>query len=89
VASPTLKMAPSPAEVEAITCPFDRAALITELARACGTLPKALSDLRKAALDEARAARHSARTIADRVGISRARVFQLTRRPALPREAAP
>lgn len=76
--SPTLSAGPTVAEVTAIGCPFRRAALITQLARQCGTLPTALAEIRRAALVEARA-RGSAAAIATRVGLSRARIFQLTR----------
>ena len=84
--SPTLSSGPTPAEMASVTDPFQRAALITEMARRCGTLPRALFQIRRDALAELRQAEHSARVIAERVGLSRSRVFQLTR-PAAAQEA--
>lgn len=77
--SPTFKAAPTVAEMVAVECLFDRAARITQFGRSVGTLPPILADLRRQALVELRAARHSAGVIAARVGIARARVFQLTK----------
>jgi hypothetical protein len=78
VVSPTFAAGPTADQVAAIACPYRRAALITQLARRCGTLPSVLAALRRAALVEARE-QGSAGKVAIRVGISRARVIQLTR----------
>lgn len=84
--SPTLNTAPSAAEIRALTCPFQRVAAVTEVARRCGTLPTDLWQARRDALTEIRAIRTddggrrwSAAAIAARVGLSRARIFQLIR----------
>jgi hypothetical protein len=75
------------ADIAADADPFSRARRISEVARAKGTLPTALSVLRQEALRELRTARHSARVIAEQVGITRSRVFQLTR-PAAGQESS-
>lgn len=81
---PSLTAAPTADEIRAITCPIERAKTITEVARRVGTLSSLLHGFRRQALSEARQ-RHSAGQIAIRVGMSRGRVFQLTRadRPAV------
>lgn len=66
-------------DIAADADPFSRARRISVIARAQGTLPTALSLLRREALRELRVARHSASVIAEQVGITRGRVFQLTR----------
>lgn len=83
---PTLHDGPAVADIEAIDCPLKRTKAITEIARRCGTLPTALYRLRRTDLlalrrerDEAGRPRYSAGSIAIRVGLSRARIFQLTR----------
>lgn len=75
---PTLGTAPAIHELMAITCPIERAARISHLARWLGTLPGHLAQMRKAALLEARAANHAVNWIAAQVGLSPARVSQLT-----------
>lgn len=75
---PTLGAAPTADELTSIACPIERAARISHLARWLGTLPGPLAQLRKAALLEARAADHAVNWIAAQVGLSPARVSQLT-----------
>ncbi|GAA2347118.1 hypothetical protein GCM10010170_034420 [Dactylosporangium salmoneum] len=77
-----MSAAPSVDELRAIKSPVERAAAITRVARRCGTLSPELYELRRLALAEART-KHSAGAIARLVGLSRARVFHLTR-PATP-----
>jgi len=76
--APSLSTEPAAADIAAIPCPFQRAALVTKIARRCGTLPRSLYELRRAALLEVRA-HHSLAVIGARVGLSRGRIFQLTR----------
>ena len=76
--APTLATAPSADEVAAIPCPFRQVAVITEVARRCGTLPPVLAALRRAALAECRT-RASVGKTSHRVGMSRSRIFRLTR----------
>lgn len=66
------------AELAALTSPVDRAAAVTVVARAKGTLPGNLADLRRAALLEARAAGVKVSDLARRVGLSPGRISQLT-----------
>jgi len=77
---PSLSTELTAADIAAIECPFERAALVTQIARRCGTLPRSLYDLRVAALLEVRRS-NSLGEIAKQVGLSRARIFQLTRLP--------
>lgn len=83
--APSLADAPTTDEVAAVICPVDRARLLTRLARHCGTLPPALSTLRRAALIEARV-EHGVVRLAAKVGLSPARISQITapseRRPS-------
>lgn len=75
---PTLGAAPTADELTSIVCPIERAARISAFARWLGTLPGHLAQVRKAALLEARAADHAVKSIAAQVGLSPARVSQLT-----------
>lgn len=84
MARPTLDTAPTTEEVAAVDCPVDRAALISRIARQCGTLPPRLAKLRRAAIGEALAAGHTATSIAKRAELSLGRISQLTE----PRAAA-
>lgn len=77
---PSLSSAPSVEDLAAVSCPIERAALITRISRQCGTLSRPLAELRRLALLEARAAGHAVAGIAAQVGLSKARVFQLTAR---------
>lgn len=86
---PTLSSGPTAEDVAAIDDPFQRIKAINEVARRCGTLPTALHRLRRADLVALRARRDtdgrplfSAGAIAERVGLSRPRIFQLTKTPA-------
>lgn len=81
ITAPKLAAAPTAAELSAVTCPVDRARRITAISRACGTLPRHLADLRRAALNEARALPLPVGHIAAQVGLSQARISQLTTPP--------
>lgn len=77
---PTLDDAPTVDDLLAIECPIRRAALITEFGRKAGTIPGPLARLRIKALRSARfEMEKSAGYIAAHVGLSRARIFQLTK----------
>lgn len=84
---PTFSGAPTADDIAAIGCRFKRVATVTQIARQFGTLPNPLYRLRRADLVQIRAEKDpdtgrsvwSAAAIAARVGLSRARVFQLTR----------
>lgn len=68
------------AKIMAITCPIQRAAHISRLARANGTLPPALSATRRADIRVALTTwTGRIADLAAEVGISRSRVFQLAK----------
>lgn len=72
-----LGTAPAAAELAALP-PIECAAAITRLVDTHGTLPRHLSDLRKAKLRQARAQGHKVIAIARQIGLSRGRVSQLS-----------
>lgn len=79
--APTLATAPTAADLAAVLCPVDRARLLTQVARECGTLPGPLAALRRLALLAARADGHRVVGLAAKVGLSPARISQLTATP--------
>lgn len=83
MAHPTLRDAPTADELAAVTCPLERAAVITDWAVGRRTLPKPLSDQRLEALRQAFAANHTTTSIARRLRVSVGRVSQLARRAGL------
>lgn len=76
--APTLAAAPTAEELSTIACPLTRARIVTALARTCGTLPRPLADIRRASLTEARQTGRLLASIAAEVGLSPARISQLT-----------
>jgi hypothetical protein len=76
---------PDLAELCAVASPVERARLIGRIARTFGTLPTSLHRLRKEALIAARAAAGGTpvAVIAEQVGLSSARVSQLTKQVVL------
>ena len=78
--APTLAGAPTVEELTAVTDPIERARRITLVARAAGTLPRALAALRDAAVAEARGTTNTVATLAAQIGLSPARISQITSR---------
>lgn len=60
------------------TCPVDRAAAVSKVRHAFGFVPAELYLLRQVALIEARLAGHKCSYLARRVGLTSARISQLT-----------
>lgn len=79
VAARTLATAPTPDQVAAIPSPIDRARLITAIANHCGTLSTPLADMRRNDLIAARANGWKLAELADEVGVTIGRVWQLTK----------
>jgi hypothetical protein len=66
------------ARISEQTCPIERAAAVTKIARRVSTLPPSLSQLRRDSLVEARAAGLKVAYIAERTGLTSGRISQLT-----------
>lgn len=80
----TLASLPPIKHFEAIECPIERAAQLTVAAKDFRTLPSAHAALRRESLEQARTMRHpdggryTLKDLAERVGVSFARVWRLT-----------
>lgn len=78
---PTPDTEPTAEELAAEPCPVERFAKLTDLAYTRRTLPKALSDMRLAALAAALESKTvTATAIARRAGVTQGRISQLARR---------
>lgn len=76
--APSLATAPTAEQLAAIDDPVERAQLISEVARRCGTLPGWMSQLRIQALVEARRAGRRVADIAQVLALNPDRIYGLT-----------